>query len=62
MGVLRSAGGGVYATTGAGWLALEQVLGRAGLISESAVIERSVQFGARPAGHDHRHDDHDHTH
>lgn len=45
------------------WLAaLEQVLGRAGLISESAVIERSVQFRARPTGHDHRHDDHDHTH
>jgi nitrile hydratase accessory protein len=45
------------------WLAaLEQVLGRAGLVSESAVIERSVQFAARPAGHDHRHGDHDHTH
>lgn len=45
------------------WLAaLEQVLGRAGLVSESAVIERSVQFAARPAGHDHRHDDHDHDH
>jgi nitrile hydratase accessory protein len=45
------------------WLAaLEQVLGRAGLISQSALIERSVQFGARPAGHDHRHAEHDHTH
>jgi nitrile hydratase accessory protein len=50
------------------WLAaLEQVLETAGLISESAVIERSVQFAARPAGHDHRHDDghphaHDHPH
>ncbi len=51
------------------WLAaLEQVLGSAGLISDSDVLERSVQFAARPAGHDHRHDDsdadhvHGHTH
>lgn len=47
------------------WLAaLEQVLGTAGLISESDVLARSVQFAARPAGHDHRHDGdhHDHAH
>ena len=39
------------------WLAaLEQVLGRAGLVSADEVRERSVEFAARPAGHDHRHD------
>ena len=45
------------------WLAaLEQVLGRAGLVSPDDVLRRSVEFAARPAGHDHRHDDHDHSH
>jgi nitrile hydratase accessory protein len=38
------------------WLAaLEQVLGRAGLVSEEDVLRRSVEFAARPAGHDHDH-------
>jgi nitrile hydratase accessory protein len=48
------------------WLgALEQVLGRAGLLSEDDVARRSVEFAARPPGHDHRHDGdsaHDHSH
>jgi nitrile hydratase accessory protein len=48
------------------WLAaLEQVLGRAGLVSEDDVARRSIEFAARPAGHDHRHDGdsaHDHSH
>jgi nitrile hydratase accessory protein len=45
------------------WLAaLEQVLGRAGLVSTDDVLRRSVEFAARPAGHDHRHDGHHHTH
>jgi nitrile hydratase accessory protein len=40
------------------WLqALEQVLAEAGLVSAEEVGERSVAFAARPAGHDHRHDD-----
>jgi nitrile hydratase accessory protein len=39
------------------WLgALEQVLGRAGLVSEADLVRRSGEFAARPAGHDHRHD------
>jgi nitrile hydratase accessory protein len=47
------------------WLAaLEQVLGRAGLVSADDVLRRSAEFAARPAGHDHRHDhptaDHSH--
>jgi nitrile hydratase accessory protein len=44
------------------WLAaLEQVLGRVGLVSEQDVRKRSVEFAGRPPGHDHRHD-HDHDH
>jgi nitrile hydratase accessory protein len=44
------------------WLeALEQVLGRTGLVSAEDVRRRSVEFAARPAGHDHRHD-HPHPH
>ena len=43
------------------WLAaLEQVLGWAGLVSPDDVLRRSVEFAARPAGHDHRHDGHHH--
>jgi nitrile hydratase accessory protein len=43
------------------WLAaLEQVLGRAGLVSADDVLRRSAELAARPAGHDHRHDDHSH--
>jgi nitrile hydratase accessory protein len=45
------------------WLAaLEQVLGRAGLVSSDDVLRRTAEFAARPAGHDHRHDDPDHVH
>jgi nitrile hydratase accessory protein len=46
------------------WLeALEQLLGRSGLVSVEEVRERSVEFAARPAGHDHRHDSaHPHVH
>jgi nitrile hydratase accessory protein len=45
------------------WLgALEQVLGTAGLVSERDVIERSVQFLARPVGHGHRNEGHHHAH
>jgi nitrile hydratase accessory protein len=42
------------------WLAaLEQVLSRAGLVSEADLVRRSLEFAGRPAGHDHRHG-HDH--
>ena len=45
------------------WLAaLEQVLGRAGLVSPDDVLCRTVEFAARPAGHDHRHENYDHPH
>ena len=45
------------------WLAaLEQVLGRVGLVSSDDVLRRTAEFAARPAGHDHRHDDPDHVH
>jgi nitrile hydratase accessory protein len=49
------------------WLAaLEQVLGRTGLVSGDELEWRSAEFAARPPGHDHRHDhrhdDHDHAH
>ena len=45
------------------WLAaLEQVLGRTGLVSGDELERRSAEFAARPPGHDHRHDDHDHVH
>ncbi|HEX2052186.1 MAG TPA: nitrile hydratase accessory protein [Actinomycetota bacterium] len=45
------------------WLvALERVLDQKGLVPSEAVIERTVEFVARPEGHDHRHDDHGHHH
>jgi hypothetical protein len=37
------------------------VLGRVGLVAEEDVLRRSVEFAARPAGHDHGHE-HDHPH
>ncbi len=45
------------------WLAaLEQVLGRADLVSAEDLLRRSAEFAARPPGHDHRQDgDHDHS-
>ena len=45
------------------WLAaLEQVVGRAGLVSGEELQRRTAEFAARPPGHDHRHDDSDHVH
>ncbi len=46
------------------WLqALEQVLDEQALVTSGEVDTRSATFAARPAGHDHSHDDHgDHHH
>jgi nitrile hydratase accessory protein len=46
------------------WLqALEQVLDEQALVTSGEVDTRSATFAARPAGHDHRHDDDgDHHH
>ncbi|MCW2726354.1 MAG: hypothetical protein JWN35_3275 [Frankiales bacterium] len=46
------------------WLqALEQVLDGAALVAGGEVDTRSAALAARPAGHDHRHDDdHDYPH
>jgi nitrile hydratase accessory protein len=45
------------------WLAaLERVLDQAGLVSPVDLLGRTAEFAARPAGHDHRHDDPGHVH
>jgi nitrile hydratase accessory protein len=45
------------------WLqALEQVLDEQALVTSGEVDTRSATFAARPAGHDHRHDDYGDRH
>ena len=43
-------------------LALERVLEDRGLVGSGDVESRTLEFAARPHGHDHRHDDHSHDH
>jgi len=45
------------------WLeALQTLLDTSGLVDSASVDERTAELAGRPAGHDHRHGDHDDDH
>lgn len=56
------AAGGEFSYYGC-WLdALQAVLTSSGLVDPAAVESAAAELACRPAGHDHRHDDHHHGH
>lgn len=56
------AGGGEFSYYRCWLEALQTLLDLEGLVDLATVEDRTAELACRPAGHDHGHDDHDHSH